>query len=247
MSNVIDSNVHVGPSVYDKFEFEPTIERLIERMDDAEIDEAIVSPLKPPSLDFDDANDKLANRITGEDRLHGIGRIDPRLDDAPSHVDKAISEYGLRGIRLHPWEETYSISSKFVTPVISRAEDHGVPVWIHAGYPGVSHALSIREVAEDFPDVKFVLTHGAQLDISGLSLMDALLLADETTNTLFDPSGVYRRDFIQDLVETAGPDRVVFGSNAPYFHPEVEKSRITTVDINEEAKNQIFSNGTSLI
>lgn len=247
MDHIIDANAHVGPTVYEKFEFNPTFEQLNSEMEKAGIDEAIVSPLKPPSLDFDTANSELATAVDNRDRFHGIGRIDPRLEEAPLHVDNAIAEYGLHGIRLHPWEETFSITDDFVTPVLENASEHDVPVWVHAGYPGVSHALSIREVVQEFPDVTFVLSHGSQLDISGLSLTDALLLAEEAPNTVFDLSGVYRRDFIQDLVDTAGAERVVFGSNAPYFHPEVEKSRITEVEIDEADKTAILANAESLL
>lgn len=78
-------------------------------------------------------------------------------------------------------------------------------------------------------------------------LTDALMLAEETAKTIFDLSGVYRRDFIQDLVEAAGSNRIVLGLNPPYFHPEVEKSRITEVDIDEMEKTEILANGESLI
>lgn len=247
MERVVDANVHVGPTVYEKFEFEPTFEQLSNQMDVAGIDAAIVSPLTPPSLDYDSANEKLAQEADNRDRFYGIGRVDPRREDAPDHVDTTVDEYGLHGIQLHPWEETFSITDSFVAPVLERASDHNVPVWVHAGYPGVSHALLMLEVAQEFPDTTFVLTHGSQLDISGLSLTDALMLAEEAPNTIFDMSGVYRRDFIQDMVETAGSQRVVFGSNTPYFHPEVEKSRITDVDIDEADKTDILVNGESLI
>jgi len=247
MSDIIDINTHVGPSVYTDFEFDPSISNLKSHLEAAGIDEGLVSPLKPPSLDFNEANARLASDLSDISNLHGVGRIDPRRQDAPTHVQEAIKEHGLKGIRLHPWEETYDITSDRVLPVIDEAEALDVPVWIHAGYPGVSHALSVGKVIKSYPDVTFVLTHGAQLDISGLSLTDALLLARETENTVFDPSGVYRRDFIQDLVETAGADRVLFGSNAPYFHPEVEMSRITTNDIDDTTTETILSGGAQLL
>lgn len=240
MADVVDATTHVGPSVYDDFEFEPTLATLREQLDAAGIDAALVSPLKPPSLDFDVANARLADRLADWPALHGLGRIDPRREDAVAHTRTAVADHGFRGIRLHPWEETYDITDAAVEPVVAAAADLGVPVWVHAGYPGVSHALSVRTLAERFPDVTFVLTHGAQLDISGLSLTDALLLAEERPNTVFDLSGVYRRDFIQDLVEAAGTDRVVFGSNAPYFHPAVEKARVTTNDLGDDVTTAVL-------
>lgn len=242
MSVIVDANANVGPTVYKDFEFDPTLSALTEALDNAAVDRAVVAPLKPPSLTFEEANTRLAERLNGgaNERFYSIARIDPRLKDAVKHAEKALADDGHHGIKLHPWEETFSITDQMVEPVLEVAANHDVPVWVHAGYPQVSHSLSIRAVAQGHPDVQFVLTHGAQLDISGLSLTDAMLLAKETNNTYFELSGVYRRDLIVDLVDEIDPKRVLFGTNTPYFHPEVEKSRVTTADVTERAKNLIL-------
>jgi len=237
---ILDANANVGPTVYSDFEFEPTIERLRSAMADNGIDEAVVAPLKPPSLDFEQANARLAARLREEESLYGIARVDPRLDGAAAAAERALAEYNLHGLKLHPWEESFSITDPCVPPVLDVARSHDVPVWIHAGYPVASHALSIREVATEHADIPLILTHGAQLDISGLSLTDALLLAGETENTYFELSGVYRRDLVEDLVSEVGAGRVVFGTNAPYFHPGVEKSRITTADVPDEDGTRVL-------
>lgn len=241
MTRVIDANAHVGPTVYDDFEFEPTIGSLEKAMDKAGIDEAVVSPLKPPSFDFDAANARLAACLSTTDKFYPIGRVDPRVANATSHAETALTEYGMNGLKLHPWEETFSITDPSVSGILEVASNHGSPVWIHAGYPGVSHALSIRELAQSFPDTPLILTHGAQLDISGLSLPDAMKLAEGTENTYFELSGVYRRDLVVDLVDSIGSDRLVFGTNAPYFHPRVEKSRVTHADIDGDHLPHILS------
>ncbi|MFB6201063.1 MAG: hypothetical protein ABEI98_03540, partial [Halorhabdus sp.] len=114
----IDANANVGPTVYEDFEFEPTLERLASELEHAGIDGAVVAPLKPPSFDFDEANERLADRIADRDSWYGVGRIDPRVDDAAEHVDRAIDDYGLSGVKLHPWEETYPLSSPMVEPVL---------------------------------------------------------------------------------------------------------------------------------
>jgi len=234
-----DANANVGPTVYEDFEFEPTLSELKATFDAAGIDGGVVAPLKPPELDFAAANERLADRLAEREAFVGIARIDPRVADAAEQAERALDD-GLAGLKLHPWEESISITNPMVAPVLDVANDRAVPVWIHAGYPGVSHALSVRDVAQEYPSLPMVLTHGAQLDISGLSLTDALLLAEDTANTYFELSGVYRRDLIEDLVESVGPERVVFGTNAPYFHPTVEKSRVTTADISEEAASKVL-------
>lgn len=240
-SMIVDANANVGPTVYDDFEFEPTLEELSSQLGSAGIDQALVAPLKPPSFDFDRANARLAAQITDNEMFRGIARIDPRVNKASKHARQAIDQYGFCGIKLHPRKESFKITDGTANSVLEVAANRDVPVWIHAGYPAVSHSLSIREIANEFPDITFILTHAAQLDISGLSLTDTLLLAEDTENTVFELSGVYRMDLVSDLVETVGADRVVFGTNAPNFHPEVEKTRVTEAKISEESKEAILS------
>jgi predicted TIM-barrel fold metal-dependent hydrolase len=238
---ILDGNAHVGPTVYQDFEFDPTIDALSAAMDRAGIDEAVVAPLKPPSLDFDSANARLATRTSDHEELHAIGRIDPRIDQAVRHAKRALDDYGLPAFKLHPYEETFPIHAPYVDSVLEVAAAHDAPVWVSGGHAGLSHPLQVRSVAQSFPDVTFVLSHGCHLDISGLSIADALRLADGTENTVFELSGVYRHDFIQDIVAEVGADRVAFGSNAPYFHPTVELSRVTESALSEEAKETVLA------
>lgn len=234
---IVDANVNVGACVYDDWELEPSLAAYQEWMEQAAVDQAIVSPLKPPSLDFTAANEWLADAVQGVEHLSPVARIDPRLEDSADTTDELLSTHDFVGLKLHPWEESFSITATTVEPIFEVARQHDVPVWIHAGHAAVSHALSVREVAQMFPEVAFVVTHGGHLDISGLSLGDALVLARETENTYFELSGIYRHDFIQQIIAKVGPSRVCFGSNAPYFHPTVELARVQHADI-EDAERQ---------
>ena len=114
-----------------------------------------------------------------------------------------------------------------------------VPVYINAGYPIVSEPLQILELMERYPQVTAITTHACQLDISGLSFDDALIVA-EAKNVKFDISGVYRRDFIELLINKAGVNNVLFGSCAPYMDISLEIERIKAVQIAEAVKEQIF-------
>jgi hypothetical protein len=237
---VVDANANVGPALYSDFEFEPTLDALDARLTEADVDEAVVAPLKPPSFDFDAANERLAERLADRDEYYGIGRIDPRVGDAAQHARRALEEYGLYGLKLHPWEETFSITDPIVEPVLDVAAERDVPVWIYGGYPNVSRALSVRRVVTAYPEVDFVLTHTCQLDISGGSVGSVMLLARETDNTYFELSGTYRHDVVQNLVAAVGPERVLFGSNAPAYDPRLEKARVTMADVPEAAKRSML-------
>jgi predicted TIM-barrel fold metal-dependent hydrolase len=53
---------------------------------------------------------------------------------------------------------------------------------------------------------------------------------------VMETSGIYREDFIEDTVADLGPERVVFGSNAPYLDKGFEAARIRLAHLDEVAK-----------
>jgi predicted TIM-barrel fold metal-dependent hydrolase len=233
---VIDANVFIGESLYEN-SLSP--ENLLEMMRVNGVERAVVRPLKPPDFDFDRANRWIAETQSKYSNLVGFGRVNALLRQAPEQALRAVVDYGLRGIHLHPWEENYQITSEKVDRVIEALEGR-VPVYISAGYPVVSHPLQIQDLAIRHPDTTFIVTHGGQQDISGMSFDDALIVARENPNVSFDVSGVYRRDFIELLVEQAGEQRIVFGSCTPYMDMAFEITRVRATHLADEIKDRMF-------
>ena len=233
---MIDAHVYDGESLYDN-SLEP--EGLLESMERLGVRAAVVRPLKPPDYDLDGANRRLAELQSRESRLVGFARVNPLERQAPEQARRAVEEYGLRGLHLHPWEENCPINSPKVDRVIEALEGR-VPVYVSAGFPVVSHPLQIQDLAERHPRTTFIAAHGGQQDNSGMSFDDSLLVARETPNVWFDVAGVYRRDFIELLVEQAGDERVLFGSCTPYMDLALEIVRIKATHLSEESKARIF-------
>ena len=234
---MIDAHVYVGSSLYEN-NLEPP--DLLESMRRLGVRAAVIRPLKPPDFDMDTANKNVAELQAGEPRLIGFARVNPWERDAPVQASRAMEEYGLRGLHLHPWEENCPINSPKVDRVV-EALGGKVPVYVSAGFPVVSHPLQIQELAERHPNTRFIAAHGGQQDNSGMSFEDSLLVARESPNVAFDVAGVYRRDFIELLVETAGPERVLFGSAAPYMDLALEIVRVRSTHLSEDIKRKIFS------
>lgn len=217
-----------------------SIDQLLNNMDKNGVDRSVVRPLIPCDYNYDKANQRLAEEGAKNSRIIPFGRINPWEKDAAKQVEK-VASYGMKGIHLHPWEENYSILSGFVEETLHAAQSSGLIVYLSAGYPCVSEPLSVLELAQTFPDITFIATHAAQLDISGMSLDDATILATQAPNVCFDLCAVYRRDYIEKLQETLAPGRVVFGSCSPYMDLALEIARVDAADISPEKKEAIFS------
>jgi predicted TIM-barrel fold metal-dependent hydrolase len=209
-----------------------------------------VCPAKPRGYHLAAANDAVAEAVAlGDGRLTGLARVDPLLgDDACAELERALGDLGLRGLFLHPWQETFRIADPCVLPVVETARRFGVPVIVAAGYPWLSEALQVGALARRFPDVPFVATNGLQLNISGLGQMDAELALAGAVNLCVQTAGVYREDFLQGVVSRFGSRRVLYASSYPLLDPRLEIRRVQWAGFSEgEAAALLGGNARALL
>jgi predicted TIM-barrel fold metal-dependent hydrolase len=222
---ITDSLAFLGDSIFGR---SVTPDALFGRLDEAGIDRAVVCPAKPRRYHLKAANDAVAEAVRAHpDRLTGLARVDPLLgEDAQAELERSLTELGLSGAFLHPWEETFHVNDPLVDGVIEVARSHAVPVTVAAGYPWLSEGLQVGELAGRFPEVTFVATNGLQINMSGLGQVDAELALEDNDNLMIQTSGVYREDFIERIVRRHGPERVLFASAYPHFDPALEIRRV---------------------
>ncbi len=229
---IVDTFALLGESL---FGVSATRGELLGVMDDAGIDRAVVCPARPPGYHLGPANDGLAADVALEpERLIGFARVDPNLGDAAAdEVRRALGELGLRGVFLHPWEETFRISAPELDSVVGVAGEAGAPVLVAAGYPWLSEGLQIGELASRFPRVVFIATNGGQLNISGLGQTDIELAMDRCPNLYLQTAGVYREDFLENVVGRFGADRLLFASGFPLMDPRLEVQRPRSMHVDD--------------
>jgi uncharacterized protein len=222
---IVDSLTFLGDSI---FGHSASAAELLRGMDELGVDKAIVCPAKPRAYHLAAANEAVAEIVADSGgRLSGVARVDPLLgDDACAELERAVETLGLRGLFLHPWEETFRIADRRVDPVVEVAQRLSVPVIVAAGYPFVSEALQVGALARRFPHVTFVATNGLQLNISGLGQVDSELALADSDNLLLQTSGVYREDFIEGVVRRFGARRVLYASSYPLLDPRLEIRRV---------------------
>jgi predicted TIM-barrel fold metal-dependent hydrolase len=223
MPTTVDALALVGPSLFGPGQ---TAGELLDRMDRAAVDVTVVAAARPPEYALPPANDAVAAlQSAHDDRLAGLVRVDPNRPDAAEEVRRGL-ERGLHGVFLHPREEVFAINDPRVDAVLEVCAARPVPVVVAAGYPFVSEALQVAELAARHPDVPVLMTNGGQLNISGLGQVDALTALRTCPNVLVATNGVYRQDFIEGVVRDVGVDRVVFASAGPQFDPSYEVLRV---------------------
>ncbi len=237
-----------------------TVEKLMELMDECEIDKAVAFAPFAGRLEeagFEqDPNEWLAKEIKGNDRLVGFGTVNFNKN-IRDEVDR-IAELGLKGIKLHPPYQEFVIDGEDAFKVYERAEELGLFVSFHAGMHWHrlrdNRVILFDEVAWNFPKLKFSLEHigGYHFFNEALAVMcnnsrkgDDYVFAGWTT--IRDRHGLSAWALTDEQLETVilqtGENRSIFGLDFPYCKTDDIKwdiERIKRLNISEQCKENIL-------
>jgi len=218
----VDALTFVGESLFGP---SATVDELLRALDETGCDRAVVCPFRPRSYRLEEANDLVTRAVERHpDRLVGFARVDPNLGDAAAReLGRATGELGLRGLLLHPWEETFRVHDRTVDDLL---DGFALPVIVAAGYPWLSEGLQVGELARRHPALPIVATNGCQINISGLGQTDAELALAANPNLVVQTTGVYREDFLEGVVARHGAERLLYASGFPLFDPRLEVLRV---------------------
>jgi predicted TIM-barrel fold metal-dependent hydrolase len=179
-------------------------------MDSAGIDRAVVLGHDGLFNPVPQANDELAAFVAPfPDRMVGYGTVGPRDPGAADEADRLMNRLGLRGLKLHPWLQGFSLHETSLDPICEVVGAAGGVVLSHDGTPPYSTPAQIAALSRRHPRVPFVLGHGGLHDC----WREALASIQETPNLFLcicgTPPYAARR-----ILAQAPPHRVLFGSDA---------------------------------
>ncbi len=241
---IVDGLTILGTSISG---YQLRAEELLASMESNGIDKSVIVPVQPKTYRLEPQNEAIAvTQMRYPDRFIGFCRVDPRQgEDAVTELRRCVLQLGLKGLMLHPMEEGYTINEDHAVRVVKEAGSLGVPTVIAAGYPWVAHALQIRSVAERAEEATIIMSHGGQINISGLAQADSFLAMEMCSNLYIGTNGVYRQDFLEDCIDAFGPERVLFTSMTPMFHQGFELDRANSVKM-EEANRPLVLGGNMI-
>jgi len=204
----------------------------LEAMDEAGVDKLVVLG-KDYGFTGDRRNDNLADEDTATfvkahpDRFIGFTAVHPDRDIAVNveRIERAVSELGLRGVKLNPASGFYP-NDRRLYPVYEKITELKIPVVIHMGIKPPSeesrlkycHPIYIDDVAADFPEMKIVIAHAAYPWVEDL-VMAALYAPNvsvdiSTLNQIEDALGYpVVLPTLQKLSQALGAGRILFGSD----------------------------------
>lgn len=169
--------------------------------------------------DYVVANRALA-RIVARDpkRLIGFAMVHAARDRGRvlAMLERSIEHDGFAGIKVHRNDAPIS------REVCEAARALRVPLL----YDVTGEVSVVELLAEQYPDVAFIIPHlGSFADDwrAQLALIDHL---ERHPNVHADTSGVRRFDLLAQAVRRAGAHKILFGSDGPWLHPELELAKV---------------------
>ncbi|MCU1570598.1 MAG: hypothetical protein JWR33_1339 [Naasia sp.] len=219
---MIDSLVILGDSLFGS---RVSVDDAVADAERLGIDGIVAAPARGRDYVLPAANTRLAEEAAAQPAVRRLVRVDPNQGQAAvAELHRGIDELGCIGVFLNPDEEVFRIQD--AEPVVRVAAERGLPVVIAAGVPLRSEPLQILELAQRVPRSQLVLTSGGQINISGLSMVDAWAALEQAPNLAVLSNGEYRQDFLERIVRDLGAERLLFASFAPYYEQAFEVTRI---------------------
>lgn len=176
-------------------------------------------------------NDYVAGAVDKHpDAFTGFASVDPWKGKAAiAELRRAITELGLRGLKLHPSCQGFAPNDRRFYPLWETVVDLGVPVIFHTGTTGLgagvpggggiklgySRPILLDDIAADFPEMTIIGAHP-----SWPWQDEMLAVAQHKTNVWMDLSGWSPKRWSPDLARNvfgALQDRVLYGSDYPFI------------------------------
>jgi hypothetical protein len=221
---IIDSHTHVD--LVEAWGWMDPPELMLELMDEAEVDQAIImtyrdaiGPDDPATLYVQDAVKKYP------ERLIGYVRINPNAPGAIEALDQAIGDYKMKGLKLHPVSYVGFPYGEPTLRLMQRAAQYNAPVLFHTGDEALALPEQVAEAARLVPEAMVIMAH-----LGGYYHHEAVLeIADTLPNVLVDTSASPYPWMIKRAVGAFGVERVLYASDGPGCPPtlEVEKVRLS--------------------
>ncbi|MCD6593073.1 amidohydrolase [Candidatus Bathyarchaeota archaeon] len=244
-SMIID--IHAHPSRDRK-----ALRSMLEAARKAGIDKVCLLPIRGRSFErYFYTNEEMKNLVKEySDWVIGFSAgscIDP---NGAEDLEKAVRDYGLKGVKIHEERNWVLKGLLGCHGLLRKAGELGVPVIIHSWHeeeglpPGSEKYVGLQgrfpvhiisEVARKCPDTILIFAH------MGGNWEKALQAAKPHENVYFDTCGFDPIiGVVERAVEVLGPERILFGSDAPGRSFVAQLSKIQYADISERDRRLIL-------
>jgi uncharacterized protein len=190
--------------------------------------------------------------------LSGFVAIDPSVLSPERNVEhlREMAERGARGVKLHPVVQKFEANDPRMHPVYQACTELGLTVLSHTGPARGGEPFAevgaFAPMLAGFPDLAVLLAH-----LGGGKWQDTLDVAQAFPNAAFDLSEIIEwlgapnaptAAELAHLIRDIGPERVVLGSDYPWYEPAHTAELVQSLPIlSQSEKNAILGENAARI
>jgi len=143
-----------------------------------------------------------------------------KLADSLKELERCAWKLKMRGLKLHPWLQSFSMTHPNVVPILQKAGALGMPVLFHDGSPPYSAPLQIAWAAEQVPQTTIILGHSGLDDL----WEEAAAACRRHPNIYLCLQGL-SAGYIREIIRTCPVEKLLFGSDGG-ISPDITRTAI---------------------
>lgn len=229
-AGIVDSNVSLFHWPFRRLPLDET-DKLVAKLNSLGVTSAMAGTFEGLlHRDLAAANARLAEACDSNPELVAIGSINPALPDWEQDLHRCATTHRMPGIRLHPNYHGYRLDDARFLRLLDEAAKAGLFVQLAVAMEDTRTQSALAAV----PDVDLtplpeglVSAKSVRVQLLNFKPRGPILQAlAALPNLFFDTAFADGTDAVASLIAATGPDRVLFGSDAPFLIPEAALIRV---------------------
>jgi len=213
--SVIDAHTHMG-RIDGTYVSKATCDEMIEVMDRENIGQIFCSPHSAlHESTIMNAELEVAMKKY-PDRVKGYYIFNPNYHERYlSHMDDILNIEGYIGMKFLPTYHKYPLDGENYREAFEFADKHSLVILMHTWGNNDPHNAPrhVEMVAKKYKNLKVIMGHSAPGELD-----EAIKVVNKYDNVYLDLCDIHRHSGIVDkMVENCGADKVVYGTDAPWY------------------------------
>jgi uncharacterized protein len=235
---IIDCHCHAGKGdgLTGPWDTVASLNRFLERSAAAGINQTVLFPAF--NADYATANAAVARIVaSNRERFYGFAFVNAMTDKGRifEMVRTAVEQYGFVGIKAHRHD------ARLTREVCEAAKSFEIPIL----YDVTGDITAVELLATEYPTVNFIIPHLGSFADDWRAQLSFIPMLERHANVYTDTSGVKRFDLLEMAAERAGARKILFGTDGPWLHPNVELEKIFALQLSI-AETQLMLAGNFL-
>ncbi len=236
---IIDTHAHIGrgEQLHDTYQVDQSVDLLLEQMAEAGVDKTCIMPVTYQDYEF--AIEEIREAVAAHpDKLIGYARVNLNDEErAFAQLRRAFEDYDFRGVKIHT-----GLGDGFPTRrLMEMLSEYQRPLLLHTTTE-MEYIDGVCHMARTYPKVPVILGHGGGFAVHHPGFVKLCALeAKQIPNLYLDTAFVLLHQWIAIAVEICGPEKVLFGTDAPVAHPALTLKQIELCHFSDSERELILS------